>query len=306
MSLFRKAERRKAKLRLAITGTAGSGKTYGALLVAQGLGGRIAMLDSENGSGDLYSNLCDYDILPLKAPYDIRKYLSAIHEAEKEGYSVLIIDSLSHAWSGEGGLLDVKEQLASNGKLNSFTAWNKITPMQNKLIEAILTSPCHIIATIRSKTDYVQVVNDRGKTEIRKVGLAPIQRPEIEYEFSVVMDLSSDHIVSVSKDRTSLFDNQNFMLSNEVGEKLLEYLNSGVEVVDEKAINERKSALYHSYLKLFQDTPQEAQRLAQEAIMSVTGGRGSKEWTVQDLNNLEADVQNRINNVIHEELAQAS
>ena len=192
MSLFRKAERRKAKLRLAITGTAGSGKTYGALLVAQGLGGRIAMIDSENGSGDLYSNLCDYDILPLKAPYDIRKYLSAIHEAEKEGYSVLIIDSLSHAWSGEGGLLDVKEQLASNGKLNSFTAWNKITPMQNKLIEAILTSPCHIIATIRSKTDYMQVINDRGKAEIRKVGLAPIQRPEIEYEFSVVMDLSSD------------------------------------------------------------------------------------------------------------------
>ena len=96
------------------------------------------------------------------------------------------------------------------------------------------------------------------------------------------------------------------MLSKEVGEKLLEYLNSGVEVADEKALNERKSALYHNYLKLFQDTPQEAQRLAQEAIMSVTRGRGSKDWTVQDLNNLEADVQNRINNVIHEELAQAS
>ena len=304
MSLFRKAERRKAKLRLAITGTAGSGKTYGALLVAQGLGGRIAMIDTENGSGDLYSNLCDYDILPLKAPYDIKKYLNAIREAEKEGYDVIIIDSLSHAWSGEGGLLDVKEQLASNGRLNSFTAWNKITPLHNKLMECILTSPSHIIATIRSKTDYMQVINDKGKTEIKKVGLAPIQRPEIEYEFSVVMDLSSDHIVSVSKDRTSLFDGQNFMLSKEIGEKLLEYLNSGVDIVDERTLNERKSALYHSYLKLFQDTPQEAERLAYEAMMSIVNGKASKDWTSEDLNNLESDVNNRINNSV--ELRQAS
>ena len=303
MSSFRKAERRKAKLRLAITGPAGSGKTYGALLIAQGLGGRIAMIDTENGSGDLYSNLCDYDILPLRAPYDIRKYISAIHEAENEGYDVIIIDSLSHAWSGEGGLLDVKEQLASNGKLNSFTAWNKITPLQNKLIEAILTSKCHIIATIRSKIEYIQVLNERGKAEIKKVGLAPIQRPEIEYEFSVVMDLSTEHIASVSKDRTSLFDGQNFMLSQEIGDKLLEYLNSGADVPDERTLNERKSSLYHSYLKIFGDNPQEAQRLAMEAIMAITQGRGSKDWSAQDISNLEADVQNRLNH--NEQLEQA-
>ena len=122
MSAFRKAERRKAKLRLAITGPAGSGKTYGALLVAQGLGGRIAMIDTENGSGDLYSAVCDYDILNINAPFDPRKYIQAIHDAECEGYDVLIIDSLSHCWISEGGLLDIKEQLASSGKYNSFSA----------------------------------------------------------------------------------------------------------------------------------------------------------------------------------------
>ena len=179
MSVFRKAERRKAKLRLAITGPAGSGKTYGALLVAQGLGGRIAMIDTENGSGDLYSSICDYDILNINAPFNPNRYIQAIHDAENEGYDVLIIDSLSHCWISEGGLLDIKEQLASSGKYNSFSEWSKVTPLQNKLIEAMLTSKCHIIATMRSRTDYVQVVNDKGRTEIRKVGLAPVQRDGI-------------------------------------------------------------------------------------------------------------------------------
>ena len=188
MSTFRKAERRKAKLRLAITGSAGSGKTYGALLVAQGLGGRIAMIDTENGSGDLYSAMCDYDIMNIDAPYDPRKYIQAIHEAESEGYDVLIIDSLSHCWISEGGLLDMKEALTSSGKYNSFSAWSKVTPLQNKLIEAMLRSKCHIIATMRSRTDYVQVVNEKGRSEIRKVGMAPVQRDGMDYEFSVVFD----------------------------------------------------------------------------------------------------------------------
>lgn len=248
MSVFRKAERRKAKLRLAITGPAGSGKTYGALLVAQGLGGRIAMIDTENGSGDLYSSVCNYDILNINAPYDPRKYLQAIHDAETEGYDVLIIDSLSHCWIGEGGLLDMKEQLSNSGKYNSFSAWSKVTPLQNKLIEAMLTSSCHIIATMRSKTDYVQVVNDRGKTEIRKVGLAPVQRDGMDYEFSLVFDLNNEHNVIVSKDRTSIFDGQSFTLSPDVGSKLLEWLNSGKDIPDPKVLNERKQSLYRGYL----------------------------------------------------------
>lgn len=289
MGIFRKAERRKAKLRLAITGSAGSGKTYGALLVAQGLGGSIAMIDTENGSGDLYSAVCDYDILNVNAPFDPRKYIQAIHDAENEGYDVLIIDSLSHCWISEGGLLDIKGQLASSGKYNSFSTWSKVTPLQNKLIEAMLTSKCHIIATMRSRTDYVQVVNDKGRTEIRKVGLAPVQRDGMDYEFSLVFDLNNEHTVTVSKDRTSLFDGQSFTLSPEVGSKLLVWLNEGMDIPDAKVLNERKQNIYHEYLALFNGNAQEAQN----AILAVTQGRGSKQWTIDDLNALQSDLDAR-------------
>ena len=286
MSVFRKAERRKAKLRLAITGPAGSGKTYGALLVAQGLGGRIAMIDTENGSGDLYSAICDYDILTISAPFDIRKYIKAIHDAENEGYNVLIIDSLSHCWIGEGGLLDMKENVVASGKFNSYSAWSKVTPFQNKLI-----------ATMRSRTDYIQVVNERGKSEIRKVGLAPVQRDGMDYEFGVVFDLNTEHSVTVSKDRTSLFDGQSFTLSTDTGAKLLEWLNSGADVpVPAPDLTTEKRRLYDAYLKLFADDPQNAQALAQEAMMNVVKGKSSKDWTVEDLKNLEADIHNRTNN----------
>ena len=299
MSIFRKAERRKAKLRLAITGPAGSGKTYGALQVAQGLGGRIAMIDTENGSGDLYSSICEYDIMNINAPFDPRKYIQAIHDAENEGYDVLIIDSLSHCWISEGGLLDMKEQLATSGKYNSFSAWSKVTPIQNKLIEAMLTSKCHIIATMRSRTDYVQVVNDKGRTEIRKVGLAPVQRDGMDYEFSVVFDLNNEHTVTVSKDRTSIFDGKNFTLSSETGATLLDWLNSGKDIPDVREINERKQSIYKAYLSLFKGSQQEAQN----AILAITQGRGSKDWTIDDLNNLQADLDTRSNSP--EQLPQA-
>ena len=164
---IRKAERRKAKLRLGITGPAGSGKTYGALQIAFGLGGKIVLIDTENGSGDLYAGLGDYDVCTLEAPYSVQKYLEAINLCEKSGYNVIIIDSLSHAWAGAGGLLDMQGHLADN--MNSFSAWRKVTPLHNKLIDAMLSSKCHIIATMRSKTDYIQTENERGRTEIKKV-----------------------------------------------------------------------------------------------------------------------------------------
>ena len=290
--MFRKAERRKAKLRLAITGPAGSGKTYGALTLAQGLGGRIAMIDTENGSGDLYANMCDYDVETLTAPYAIQKYLSAIHEAESAGYDVLIIDSLSHAWSGEGGLLDVHNQISRNMKSgNSYAAWNQITPMHNKLIEAMLSSSCHIIGTMRSKTDYAQIQNDRGRTEIRKVGLAPVQRDGMDYEFTVVFDLGMDHTVTVSKDRTGLFDRQVFMITQDTGRILKEWLNSGAEAIPTaQDIRNTINRLYHGYMDLFsQDSS-----AAQSAMLAVTEGRASREWTQEDMKNLTEDLAVRI------------
>lgn len=286
--MFRKAERRKAKLRLAITGPAGSGKTYGALTLAQGLGGRIAMIDTENGSGDLYANMCDYDVETLTAPYSVQKYLAAIHEAEGSGYDVLIIDSLSHAWSGEGGLLDVHNQLTINSKSgNSYATWAKVMPMHTRLLEAITSSSCHIIATMRSKTDYAQIQNDRGRTEIRKVGLAPVQRDGVDYEFTVVFDLGMEHTVTVSKDRTGLFDRQMFTITKDTGKKLSEWLNSGADMLPNPQDINR---LYREYLDVFsQDSA-----AAQAAMQAVTGGKASREWTLDDINHLNADLASRI------------
>ena len=280
--MFRKAEKKKAKLRLAITGTAGSGKTYGALLIAKGLGGRIAMIDTENGSGDLYADLFDYDICNISAPYDVQKYIQAIHDAENAGYDIIIIDSLSHAWAGEGGLLDVQSKIAESQRGgNSYTAWRKVTPMQNQLIETILSSKCHIIATMRSKTDYIMSENERGRTEIKKVGLAPVQREGVEYEFSVVFDLSVNHTASVSKDRTSLFDGKVFALSEEIGFQLLKWLDKGVEDLRPLA-----NEVWRKFLNFYG-----TQNEAMKAIQNNIGAKNSWDLTKEDLAKLEEFLQ---------------
>lgn len=225
--MFRKAERKKAKLRLGILGPSGSGKTYSALLIAQGLGGKIALIDTEHGSGELYSNLLEYDVAPITPPFSPEKYVQFIKEAEKV-YDILIIDSLSHAWSGEGGVLDMHDK-ASAVVRNSFTAWREVTPQHNSLVEAILQSQLHVIATMRTKTAY-EVVTENGKTKVAKVGLQPIQRDGMEYEFTAVFDLSIEgHVASSSKDRTQLFDGKRFIPGVETGKELLDWLESGVD-----------------------------------------------------------------------------
>lgn len=225
---FRKAERKKSKARIALAGPSGSGKTYSALLLAAGLGGKIAFIDTEQGSGDLYSHLFDYDILNITAPYEVEKYIQAIKLAEQVGYDTIIIDSLTHAWAGQGGLLDLQSKITDSGRFNSYTAWRMVTPKHNTLVETILTSPCHIIATIRSKTAYLQQSNN-GKVEIKKAGMEPVQRDGMEYEFTIFFDLSIDHIANASKDRTSLFDGKFFTITKETGEKLMSWLNEGKE-----------------------------------------------------------------------------
>lgn len=226
---FHKAERKKAKLRLALCGVSGSGKTYSALLIAQGLGGKIAMIDTENGSGELYANLCEYDVCQITAPYTPEKYIASIKEAEKAGYDVIIIDSLSHAWAGEGGLLDKHDAISKASRSgNSYAAWREITPLHNKLVDTILQSPCHIIASMRSKTAYEVVDDGSGKKAPKKIGMAPVQRDGMEYEFTVVMDLAVEsHIATSSKDRTGLFDGQYFKPTIETGKQLLSWLDAG-------------------------------------------------------------------------------
>lgn len=222
-----KAERKRSRLRLGISGPSGSGKTYGALKVAFGLGGKVGIVDTENGSGELYAHLGEYDAVTLTAPYTVAKYLEAIRLFEQSGYGVIVIDSLSHAWAGEGGLLDKQGKLAQ-GK-NSYTAWREVTPEHNALIEAMLTSPAHIIGTMRSKTEYVVETNDRGKAEPKKVGMAPVQREGMEYEFTVHLEVDAGHNAKASKDRTGLLDGQIFRLSEQTGQALREWLESGVD-----------------------------------------------------------------------------
>lgn len=230
---IRKAERKKAKLRMGLVAPSGAGKTYSALLIAFGLGGKVGVIDTENGSADLYANLGDYDVITLSAPFTIQKYIQAIKAFENADYNTIIIDSLSHAWAGDGGLLDKQGKIADTGKGNSYTAWRQITPEHNSLIESMLQSKCHIIATMRAKTEYVMEVTDKGKQAPKKVGLAPVQRDGMDYEFTVVLDIDvATHQATSSKDRTGLFDGQIFRPTKETGELLLSWLNDGVDAPD--------------------------------------------------------------------------
>jgi hypothetical protein len=225
--MFRKAEKRQAKLRMALIGPSGSGKTYSSLRIAQGLGGHIAMLDTEQGSGELYADLTDYDVARLTPPFTPDKYIQGIKAAEQAGYNVLIIDSLSHAWAGQGGLLEEVDKRKASQK-NQFTAWRDVTPMHNALVDAILQSTCHIIVTMRTKTAYDFQKDDKGQLKPVKIGLAPVQRDGMEYEFTVVMDLENEkHMASSTKDRTSLFDGQYFVPSQETGQALRQWLETG-------------------------------------------------------------------------------
>ena len=202
--------------------------------------------------------------------------------AENAGYDIIIIDSLSHAWAGEGGLLDMQGKIADSGKKNSYAAWREVTPLHNKLIDTILASKCHIIATMRSKMEYMQIENEQGRKEIRKVGLAPVQRDGMEYEFGVVFDLSINHTASVSKDRTSIFDGQMFKLTQDTGHMLKKWLDSGI---DYDAIKKRKKSLYDSYMEKYNDAEQ-----VKDAMLRVTEGKSAKDWTEEDMNKLEAEL----------------
>ncbi len=228
-TVFKKAERKQAKLKIAITGPSGSGKTYSALAIASGMGKNIALIDTENESASLYSETFDFSTLSLKPPYTITKYLEAMKAAESAGFDVLVIDSLSHAWAGDGGLLAKKEALDQRGG-NSFTNWGSITKEQETFKAALLNLSVHLISTIRSKQDYVLETNDKGRSKPIKVGLAPIQRDGMEYEFTTVFDMAMDHHAQASKDRTGLFDGNLIKPSSETGQTFMNWLMKAKEV----------------------------------------------------------------------------
>jgi hypothetical protein len=198
---FSKATKTQSRLRLALVGPSGSGKTYTALTIAQHLGKRVAVIDTERGSASKYADIFTFDVLNLDT-FSPLTYVDAIKAAESAGYDVLVIDSLSHAWMGKEGALEQVDNAAKRSSShNSYTAWRDVTPMHNALIDAMLQSKCHIIGTMRSKTEYVIEEDERGKKVPRKVGMAPVQRDGLEYEFDVVGDMDLDNNFLVSKTR---------------------------------------------------------------------------------------------------------
>lgn len=204
--MFHKAVKHEAKLRLSLIGPAGSGKTYTALNTAKFLGGPVAVVDTEHKSASKYADAFDFDACPLEAPYHPDRYLEAVRYAAANGYNVVILDSLSHAWSGSGGLLELVDDYATRKtKGNSFQAWGAFgTPLHNKFVDGLLAAPIHIIATMRSKTEYVVEKDERtGKNSPRKIGTAPQQRDGFEYEFDVVGYLDNENNLSIQKTRCS-------------------------------------------------------------------------------------------------------
>lgn len=228
---FEKATKHETKARVALIGPSGAGKTYSALAIAEGLagaGGRIAVIDTERKSARKYSDRFAFDVLELEhfAP---ATYVEAIEAAEAEGFDVLVIDSLSHAWIGKGGALEQVDEAARKSKgQNSFAAWRHVTPQHNALVEALVRCKCHLVVTMRAKTEYVLEQNERGKQTPRKVGLAPVQREGLEYEFDVVGEIDLDHDLVVSKSRCSEFAGKVVQRPDaKMGAALLRWLSDG-------------------------------------------------------------------------------
>ena len=201
---FQKATKERARLRLALIGPSGSGKTYTSLQVGTALknGGRVALVDTERGSASKYADLFDFDVLELET-FEPQNYIRAIEAASGAGYDVLILDSLSHAWAGVGGILSfVDTETMKSKSRNAYTeGWRKATPLHNRLVDAMIQADLHLIVTMRAKTEYVMETDQRGKTAPRKVGMAPVQRDGLEYEFDVVGDMDLDNNLVVSKTR---------------------------------------------------------------------------------------------------------
>ena len=235
-TVFRPAVKSRAKLRLALIGPAGSGKTFTALAVAcRMVGGqpnKVAVIDTEHGSAEKYADLFHFDTLHLES-FSPARYVEAIQAAVAAGYEVIIVDSLTHAWSGRDGALEMVDKAAARSKSsNSFAAWRDVTPEHQKMVEAIVGCGAHIICTMRSKTDYVQEKDGNGRTVIRKVGLSPVQRDGMEYEFDLVGDIDDSHQMTVTKSRIlPLADAVIKKPGSDLAVTLLEWLNAGPVVV---------------------------------------------------------------------------
>lgn len=233
--LVRKAVRKNLPLKIALTGFSGAGKTYSALQLARGLAGstgKIVLLDTENRRSEYYGELTEFDICPLDAPFSPQRYVDAVKQLEKD-YQVIIIDSASHEWDGEGGCLEMSK---GNGGIAN---WKVITPLHKKFTDALLNSPAHVIATIRMKKDVAPQADENGKIKKITVGTKLTQRDTFEYEFALVLDIDQDHKATASKDNTHLFsDPVPQLITVETGEKLRKWNETGEKAPAPRVANQ--------------------------------------------------------------------
>lgn len=228
--VIQKAVKAAKKARIALDGPAGSGKTYTALELAVGLAGgeRIGLIDTEKSSADLYADRFDFDTIKL-ATFSPMMYIGALEAFAQAGHAVVIVDSWSHAWEGEGGALEMVDAAAKRHQGNSYVAWRDVTPLHNKMVAAILDYPGHVIVTMRTKMEYALEKDEKtGKTTPKKIGMAPIQRAGVEYEFDVVVDLDLEHNFTVSKTRLPVLDGKSIRFADrKVGRVILDDLTNG-------------------------------------------------------------------------------
>ncbi len=226
---LRKATRQKAKIRLGLSAVSGGGKTYSALLIAYGLCGdwsKVALIDTENGSGDLYADLGPYNVLPLAPDFTPEKYIQAIKACEAAGMDVIIIDSITHEWDGKGGCLEIVEKAGGR-----YQDWAKVTPRHQAFIDAIIGSSCHVITTVRRKQDYEMTKTQDGKVKVEKAGMKEVTREGFEYELTVNLEMDTRHNATASKDRTGLFiDRPAFVPTVDTGKLIRQWCEQGVDV----------------------------------------------------------------------------
>lgn len=232
---LRQATRTKAKIRLGLSAVSGGGKTYSAIKIAKGLSrgdlSKVAIIDTENGSADLYAHLGNYNVLTLQAPYTPERYVECIKSCEEAGMEVIIVDSITHEWNGKGGILEIHSSMTGN----SFTNWSSLTPRHQKFIDAILQSKCHVITTVRRKQDYDLSKDSNGKTKVEKAGLKEETREGFEYELTANIELDIKHNATALKDRTGLFmDKPAFTPSEETGKMLFDWCEMGETPIEWK------------------------------------------------------------------------
>jgi hypothetical protein len=235
--MFTKASKKQSKLRMALSGASGSGKTFSALSIAKHLGGKIALIDTEHGSASKYADKFDFDVCEVTKDYNPKRLVEAIEEAAKS-YDIVIVDSMTHFWNGDGGFLalvdaEVKRMQARGSKPDSFAAWKEVTPVYNRMIQAILNAPAHVFVTLRAKQEYSK---EGGK--VQKLGTAPEMRDNFQYEMDIEGLIDDKHNLVIGKTRCDELDGKVFSKAGvEVAKILNAWLSSGELVTPERVID---------------------------------------------------------------------